>query len=86
MIATYKAKLFINHDKAQSDTLKLIPGILRLMSSSCAGPPRTQECPADTKYDGSNSLASAPSTPVVILRRLLRWSRRRDNDLSPHDG
>ena len=25
MIATYKAKLFINHDKAESDTLKLIP-------------------------------------------------------------
>jgi hypothetical protein len=22
---TYKAKLFINHDKAQSDTLKLLP-------------------------------------------------------------
>jgi N-acyl homoserine lactone hydrolase len=25
MIATYQAKLFINHDKAQSDTLKLLP-------------------------------------------------------------
>jgi N-acyl homoserine lactone hydrolase len=25
MIATYKAKLFINHDKAQSDMLKLLP-------------------------------------------------------------
>jgi N-acyl homoserine lactone hydrolase len=25
MMATYEAKLFINHDKAQSDTLKLIP-------------------------------------------------------------
>jgi len=25
MIDTYKAKLFINHDKAQSDTLKLLP-------------------------------------------------------------
>jgi N-acyl homoserine lactone hydrolase len=25
IIATYKAKLFINHDKAQSDTLKLLP-------------------------------------------------------------
>ena len=25
MIATYNAKLFINHDKAQSDTLKLLP-------------------------------------------------------------
>jgi N-acyl homoserine lactone hydrolase len=25
MIATYMAKLFINHDKAQSDTLKLLP-------------------------------------------------------------
>jgi N-acyl homoserine lactone hydrolase len=25
MIATYRAKLFINHDKAQSDTLKLLP-------------------------------------------------------------
>ena len=25
MITTYKAKLFINHDKAQSDTLKLLP-------------------------------------------------------------
>ena len=25
MIATYKAKFFINHDKAESDTLKLIP-------------------------------------------------------------
>lgn len=25
MIATYKAKLFINHDKAQADTLKLLP-------------------------------------------------------------
>ena len=25
MIATYKAKLFINHDKAQSDELKLLP-------------------------------------------------------------
>jgi N-acyl homoserine lactone hydrolase len=25
MMATYKAKLFINHDKAQSDTLKLLP-------------------------------------------------------------
>jgi N-acyl homoserine lactone hydrolase len=25
MIATYHAKLFINHDKAQSDTLKLLP-------------------------------------------------------------
>ena len=25
MIATYKAKLFINHDKAESDALKLIP-------------------------------------------------------------
>jgi N-acyl homoserine lactone hydrolase len=25
MIAAYKAKLFINHDKAQSDTLKLLP-------------------------------------------------------------
>nr|WP_318655069.1 N-acyl homoserine lactonase family protein [Methylocapsa sp. RX1] len=25
MIATYKAKLFINHDKAQSETLKLLP-------------------------------------------------------------
>jgi N-acyl homoserine lactone hydrolase len=26
MMATYKAKLFINHDKAQTDTLKLLPG------------------------------------------------------------
>ena len=26
MMATYQAKLFINHDKAQSDTLKLLPG------------------------------------------------------------
>jgi glyoxylase-like metal-dependent hydrolase (beta-lactamase superfamily II) len=25
MIATYHAKLFINHDKAQEDTLKLLP-------------------------------------------------------------
>ena len=25
MIATYRAKLFINHDKAQSDTLRLLP-------------------------------------------------------------
>jgi N-acyl homoserine lactone hydrolase len=25
MIATYKAKLFINHDKAQSDTLRVLP-------------------------------------------------------------
>ena len=25
MITTYKAKLFINHDTAQSDTLKLLP-------------------------------------------------------------
>jgi N-acyl homoserine lactone hydrolase len=25
MIATYQAKLFINHDKAQSDTLRLLP-------------------------------------------------------------
>jgi hypothetical protein len=25
MVATYKAKLFINHDKAQSDSLKLLP-------------------------------------------------------------
>ena len=25
MIATYKAKLFINHDKAETDALKLIP-------------------------------------------------------------
>jgi hypothetical protein len=25
MIATYKAQLFINHDKAQTDTLKLLP-------------------------------------------------------------
>ena len=25
MIATYKAKLFINHDKTQYDTLKLLP-------------------------------------------------------------
>jgi N-acyl homoserine lactone hydrolase len=25
MIATYRAKLFINHDKAQADTLKLLP-------------------------------------------------------------
>jgi glyoxylase-like metal-dependent hydrolase (beta-lactamase superfamily II) len=25
MIATYKAKFFINHDKKQSDTLKLLP-------------------------------------------------------------
>jgi N-acyl homoserine lactone hydrolase len=25
MIATYQAKLLINHDKAQSDTLKLLP-------------------------------------------------------------
>ena len=25
MIATYKAKLFINHDKAQTDTLRLLP-------------------------------------------------------------
>jgi hypothetical protein len=25
MIATYKAKLSINHDKARSDTLKLLP-------------------------------------------------------------
>ena len=25
MMATYQAKLFINHDKAQSDTLKLLP-------------------------------------------------------------
>ena len=25
MIATYKAKLFINHDKAETDTLKLLP-------------------------------------------------------------
>jgi N-acyl homoserine lactone hydrolase len=25
MMATYRAKLFINHDKAQSDTLKLLP-------------------------------------------------------------
>ena len=34
MIATYNAKLFINHDKAQSDTLKLTPGVLRLMTST----------------------------------------------------
>jgi N-acyl homoserine lactone hydrolase len=25
MIATYNAKFFINHDKAESDALKLIP-------------------------------------------------------------
>lgn len=25
MIATYGSKLFINHDKAQSDTLRLLP-------------------------------------------------------------
>jgi N-acyl homoserine lactone hydrolase len=25
MMATYQAKLFINHDKAQSDILKLLP-------------------------------------------------------------
>jgi N-acyl homoserine lactone hydrolase len=25
MLATYKAKLFINHDKAEADALKLIP-------------------------------------------------------------
>jgi N-acyl homoserine lactone hydrolase len=25
MIATYHAKMFINHDKAQEDTLKLLP-------------------------------------------------------------
>ena len=25
MIATYKAKLFINHDETQSDALKLLP-------------------------------------------------------------
>jgi hypothetical protein len=25
MMATYHAKLFINHDKAQTDTLKLLP-------------------------------------------------------------
>ena len=25
LLATYNAKLFINHDKAQSDTLKLTP-------------------------------------------------------------
>ena len=25
IIATYKAKLFINHDKTESDTLKMIP-------------------------------------------------------------
>ena len=25
LLVTYNAKLFINHDKAQSDTLKLIP-------------------------------------------------------------
>jgi len=25
MMATYQANLFINHDKAQSDTLKLLP-------------------------------------------------------------
>jgi len=25
MVATYQAKLFINHDKAQSDALKLLP-------------------------------------------------------------
>ena len=25
LIATYQAKLFINHDKTQSDTLKLLP-------------------------------------------------------------
>jgi N-acyl homoserine lactone hydrolase len=25
MIATYKAKLFINHDKVETDTLKLLP-------------------------------------------------------------
>jgi N-acyl homoserine lactone hydrolase len=25
MIATYKAKLFINHDKAETDALKLLP-------------------------------------------------------------
>jgi N-acyl homoserine lactone hydrolase len=25
MIAAYHAKLFINHDKAQADTLKLLP-------------------------------------------------------------
>ena len=25
MMATYQAKLFINHDKAQSDMLKLLP-------------------------------------------------------------
>jgi hypothetical protein len=25
MIATYKAMLFINHDKKQTDTLKLLP-------------------------------------------------------------
>ena len=25
MIATYKAQFFINHDKAESDALKLIP-------------------------------------------------------------
>jgi N-acyl homoserine lactone hydrolase len=25
VMATYQAKLFINHDKAQTDTLKLLP-------------------------------------------------------------
>jgi glyoxylase-like metal-dependent hydrolase (beta-lactamase superfamily II) len=36
MIATYKAKFFINHDKKQSDTLKLLPRILRLRFPSGA--------------------------------------------------
>jgi len=30
MIAAYQAKLFINHDKAQSDTLKLLPAFYGL--------------------------------------------------------
>jgi hypothetical protein len=42
MIATYKAKLFINHDKAQADTLRLLPAnfLGRVQwTADCSAPP-----------------------------------------------
>jgi Zn-dependent hydrolases, including glyoxylases len=57
MIATYKAKLFINHDKAQSDATKAAPGILRLMSPSARSSPYSDagERPADTEENYGSS-------------------------------
>jgi hypothetical protein len=59
MIATYKAKFFINHDKKQSDTLKLLPRILRLRFPSGA-----------KNFVTTSFGTSLPQTPLIQVDAL----------------